>query len=180
MARKPNDRLRVRAMPAKFDGSGVVKLQCSEGVYYALKLHLMPRPRDYGEMIGGAHVIAADTRSMGADAKRYRVIWPDLSNGPGSKLRTSSFTLGPTHSNETLFVLAEFLRTQKVEFIALGNHNGSRFKATGLSGSSLPYLPGTRLHSVLARCDLFLKPAPENSSPSGLQVHEPALHGEAS
>lgn len=180
MARKRDERLRVRAMPKKFDGSGVVKLQCSEGVYYALKLHLMPRPRDYGEMINGAHVVMADTRSMGADAKRYRVIWPDRSNGPGSKLRTSSFSLGPGHSNQTLFVLAEFLRTQGVDFVGLANAHGSRFKAAGLSGSDLAYLRGTRLHSVLASCDLFVKPSPENSSPSGLQIHEPSLHGEAS
>lgn len=180
MARKKDDRLRVRAMPAKLDGSGVVKLQCSEGVYYALNLQFMPRPRDYGEMINGAHVVVADTRSMGADAERYRVIWPEYSNGPGSKLRSSSFTLGARHTNETLYVLAEFLRTQGVDFVGLANRHGSRFKPAGLSGSKLAYLPGTRLHSVLASCDLFVKPSPENSSSSGLQVHEPSLHGEAS
>ena len=160
--------MRRRPMVRKFDGSGVVEIQCSEGVYAALKLPYMPRPRDYGQMIGGAHYIVADTRSMGADAQRYRVIWPEYSNGPGSKLRSSSFTLGASHTNETLFVLAEFLRTQGVDFVALANRHGSRFKASGLSGSRLAYASGTRLHSVLASCDLFVKPTPENSSPSRL------------
>ena len=179
MARKKDERLRVRAMPKRFDGSGVVMLQCSEGVYYALNLQFMPRPRDYGEMINGAHVVTLDTRSMGADAQRYRVIWPDRSNGPGSKLRSSSFTLGPGHSNQTLFVLAEFLRTQGVDFVGLANRHGTRYRSAGLSGTNLAYLRGTPLHSVLASCDLFLKPSPEDSGASGLQVHEPSLHGEA-
>ena len=166
--RKRDERLRVRPMPRKFDGSGVVNIQCSEGVYAALKLPYMPRPRDYGVVVNGSLRVMADTRSMGADAQRYRVIWPEYSNGPGSKLRSSSFTLGASHTNETLFVLAEFLRTQGVDFVALANRHGSRFKASGLSGSRLAYASGTRLHSVLASCDLFVKPTPENSSPSRL------------
>ena len=155
-------------MPKRFDGSGVVKLQCSEGAYAALKLSEMPRPRDWGEVVGGFHRVMIDTRNMGADSERYRVIWPDKSNGPGSKNRSTSFTLSASHTNETLYVLAEFLRAQGVDFIGLANRHGSRFNPAGLGGSKLAYLPGTHLHSVLAGCDLFVKPAPEDSGPSGL------------
>ena len=158
----------VTRMPQSFDGSGVVKVQCSEGAYAALKLSEMPMPRDWGEQVGNYRYVVADTRGMGADSQRYRVIWPQHSNGPGSKLRSSSFSLGASHTNETLFVLAEFLRVQGVEFVALANRHGNAFKAAGLSGSGLAYLSGTRLHSVLASCDLFVKPTPEDSSPSRL------------
>lgn len=168
MARLRDDRLRVRAIPAKMDGSGVVKLQCSESVYYALNLHLMPRPRDYGQLVGDYVMVLADTRSMGVDGQRYRVIWPENSNGPGSKPRSSSFTLNAKHTNETLFVLAEYLRSSGVEFVALANKHGNAFKALGLSGSNLAYLPGTRLHSVLSNCNLFGEPLPEDVATSGL------------
>ena len=168
MGRKPDERLKVAHMPKRFDGSGVVKLQCSEGAFAALKLSEMPIPRDWGEVRDGVHYVVMDTREMGADSQRYRVIWPEHSNGPGSKLRSSSFSLGASHTNETLFVLAEFLRVQGVDFVALANRHGNAFKSAGLSGSDLAYLSGTSLHSVLASCDLFVKPAPENSSSSGL------------
>ena len=168
MGRKPDERLMATRMPKRFDGSGVVRVQCSEGAYAALKLSEMPLPRDWGEQVGDYRYVVADTREMGADSQRYRVVWPAESNGPGSKLKSSSFSLGASHSNETLFVLAEFLRTQGVDFVALANRHGNTFKAAGLSGSGLAYLSGTRLHSVLASCDLFVKPTPEDSSPSGL------------
>ena len=168
MGRIPDERLKVTRMPKRFDGSGVVSLQCSEGAFAALKLSEMPVPRDWGEIRDGVHYVVMDTREMGADSQRYRVIWPEHSNGPGSKLRSSSFSLGASHTNETLFVLAEFLRTQGVDFVALANRHGNAFKAAGLSGSSFAYLSGTRLHSVLASCDLFVKPTPEDSSPSRL------------
>ena len=155
-------------MPKRFDGSGVVKVQCSEGAFAALKLSEMPIPRDWGYVSGGSHYVPMDTREMGADSERYRVIWPEHSNGPGSKLRSSSFSLGASHTNETLFVLAEFLRTQGVDFVALANRHGNAFKSAGMSGSGLAYMRGTRLHSVLASCDLFVKPTPEDSSPSRL------------
>lgn len=154
-------------MPKCFDGSGVVKLQCSEGAFAALKLSEMPIPREWGEFRDGYHFVTLDSREMGADSQRYRVVWPVESNGPGSKLRSSSFSLGASHTNETLFVLAEFLRSQGVDFVALANRHGNTFKAAGLSGSGLAYMSGTRLHSVLAGCDLFVKPSPEDSSPSG-------------
>ena len=155
-------------MPKRFDGSGVVQLQCSEGAFAALKLSEMPIPREWGEFRNGYHFVTLDSREMGADSQRYRVIWPEHSNGPGSKLRSSSFSLGASHTNETLFVLAEFLRVQGVDFVALANRHGNAFKALGLSGSRLAYLSGTSLHSVLTSCDLFVKPTPEDSSPSRL------------
>ena len=155
-------------MPKGFNGLGVVRVQCSEGTFAALNLENMPTPSDYGEVIDGRRYVRLDSRSLGVDSERYRVIWPELSNGPGSKNRTSSFVLAGKHSNETLFVLAEFLRTQGVDFFALANKHGSAFRSAALHGSKLAYLSADGMHSHLAGRELLFKPAPEDSSPSGL------------
>ena len=156
--------------------SGVVKIQASEGVFARMKLENMPDPPEDGEVINGRRYVRMDTRSMGADSERYRVIWPEPSNGPGSKLRSSSFTLSGNHCNETLFVFAEHLRAQGVNFVGLANKHGNRFRDSRLNGTKLAYLSTDRFHSILANSDLFLKPTPEDSGPSGGQIHEPALH----
>ena len=155
-------------MPKGFDGRGVVRVQCSEGAFAALKLDQMPVPSDYGEVVGGYRMVRMDPRALGVDSERYRVIWPEHSNGPGSKFRTSSFVLAGKHSNETLFVLAEFLRTKGVDFFALANKHGSAFKSAALHGGKLAYLSADGMHSMLAGRDLFLEPAPEDSGSSGL------------
>ena len=86
-------------------------------------------------------------RQMGVDGERYRVVWPEPSNGPGSKNRTSSFSLSAGHINETLYVLAEFLRDQGVEFGSLANKHGNSFSDVRLSGSGLAYLSRDIPHS---------------------------------
>lgn len=168
MSRRPGERLKTAVMPKGFNGFGVVRVQCSEGAFTALKLENMPPPSDYGEVINGRRYVRMETRALGADSERYRVIWADRSNGPSSKHRTSSFTLAGRHSNETLFVLAEFLRTQGVEFVALANKHGNAFKSAALQGTRLAYLSADGMHAHLAGRDLLFKPAPEDSSPSGL------------
>lgn len=127
-----------------------------------MRLENMPLPSDYGEVINGRRYVVMETRSMGADSQRYRVIWPDRSNGEGSKLRSTSFTLSGKHSNETLFVLAEFMRDQGVNFHALANRHGNTFKNSLLHGTQLAYLARDHFHSVLRNSDLFVKPAPED------------------
>ena len=168
MARKPGEELRLTVMPKSFDGTGVVRVQCSEGAFSALKLDQMPSPSDYGQVINGMRFVPLDTRAMGADSVRYRVIWPEPASKNSKKLRTSSFLLSGKHSNETLFVFAEHLRRQGVEFVGLANAHGSAFRSSGLHGSGLAYLSGTKLHSILTRSKLFLKPTPEDSSPARL------------
>ena len=115
-------------------------IQCSEGAFSRLKLDEMPEPRDWGQIIDGQRVRYFDTRKMGADSERYRVIWPEHSNGPGSKYRSSSFTLSSAHINETLYVLAAFLREQEVDFVGLANKHGNCLRDIRLSGSKLAYL----------------------------------------
>lgn len=162
MARKAGEQLRQTFMPKKLDGTGAVKVQCSEGTFSALKLSLMPWPTDMGVVVDGRQWITMPSRHPGVDSERYRVIWPELSNGPGSKNKTSSFTLGGQHSNQTLWVLAEFLRQQGVDFVALANKHGNAFKSAALHGGQLAYLPGTRVHSVLSSVNLFREPTPED------------------
>ena len=127
-------------MPKRLDGSGVVYIQCSEGAFSRLKLDQMPEPRDWGYEVNGVRVRTMEHRKMGADSERYRVIWPELSNGPGSKNRSSSFSLSSAHVNETLYVLAQFLRDQGVSFVRLSNKHGNGFLDIRLSGSDLAYL----------------------------------------
>ena len=154
-------------MAKKFDGTGVVKLQCSEGVYSSLKLAQLPWPAELGEVVDGRRVMVRPTPGIGTDGVRYRVIWPELSNGPGSKPRSSSFCLSRAHINETLFVLAEFLRDQGVEFVSLANKHGNSFRSVGLSGSSLAYLTRDVPHSPSCHVDFVRADTPELSGTPG-------------
>ena len=121
-------------MPKTFAGTGVVRFQCSEGAYNRMRMANMPTPSDWGETIGGYTFVRPWPRTMPADSVRYRVVWPSPPGTQEGKLPTTSFSLGGNHSNQTLFVLAQFLRDQGVEFVGLANKNGSRFKAAGLQG----------------------------------------------
>ena len=175
MGRRPGERLKVARMCKKFDGTGVVKIQCSEGTYAALKLSQLPFPAEAGEVIDGVVYMRLDSRQMGVDGQRYRVVWPELSNGPGSKPRTSSFSLSAGHSNQTLFVLAEFLRDQGVEFVGLANKHGNLFRAAGLSGTYLAYLTGDVPHSPACHVDFGEHHLPEIGRSSGRIVDDPSL-----
>ena len=148
-------------MAKRFDGSGSVLIQCSEGAFASLKLSEMPVPRDWGTVVDGVRYVTLDARSLGADSERYRVVWPEASNGPGSKNRSSSFTLSGSHVNETLYVLAEFLRDQGVEFVALANKHGNTFKDVRLSGSQLAYLTRDIPHSPACHRDFVIDDSPE-------------------
>ena len=167
MGRKVGERLKIARMSRKFDGTGVVKVQCSEGTYAALKLAQLPFPAEAGTIIDGRHYMYLDSRSMGVDGQRYRVIWPELSNGPGSKPRSSSFSLSGGHINETLFVLAEFLRDQGVEFVAIANKHGNAFSDVRLHGTSLAYLSRNVPHSPACHVDFVRTHAPEVSGTTG-------------
>ena len=147
----------VTRIAEKFDGSGVVKLQTSEGAYQRMMLQNLPSPNDWGEVVDGRRYVPMDTRGMGADSERYRVMWRVGNVGEGSSPATSSFSLDGNHSNETLFVLAEFLRDQGVEFVAITNKHGNPFKDVRLHGSKLAYLTRTVPHSPACHVD-FLPP----------------------
>jgi hypothetical protein len=163
-------------MASRFDGTGVVKLQTSEGVFTSLKLAQLPWPDEMGEVVNGYRQFVRPKQGIGTDGVRYRVIWPELSNGPGSKPRSSSFTLSRAHVNETLYVLAEFLRDQGVEFVALANKHGNAFSDVGLSGSSLAYLARDVPHSPACHVDFGLTDTPELSGASGGLLHDAALN----
>ena len=134
MSRQAGQELRQTVMPKKFDGTGVVRFQASEGVFNRMKMSEMPAPTNWGTIVDGRRYVTPTPRTMPADSVRYRVIWPERVGGPDSVFSTGSFSLGGNHSNQTLFVLAQFLRDQGVEFIGLANKNGSRFKDVRLNG----------------------------------------------
>lgn len=179
MARKRGERLKTTRMAKRFDGSGVVGIQCSEGAFSRLKLDQMPTPRDWGTVVDGIRVVYLDPRSKGVDSERYRVIWPELSNGPGSKNKTTSFTLTGSHVNETLYVLAEFLRDQGVDFIQLANKHGSGFSDARLGGTDLAYLSRDIPHSPASHVDFFQTDSPEVGWPSRWVVPASALDGQS-
>ena len=162
-------------MAKRFDGSGVVGIQCSEGAFSRLKLANMPTPRDWGQMVNGRRVVYLDSRGPGVDSERYRVIWPEESNGPGSKLATTSFTLTGSHVNETLYVFAEFLRDQGVEFVKLANKHGNGFSDVRLSGTQLAYLTRTIPHSPACHVDFFLADPPETGGATGRVIGDATL-----
>ena len=165
-------------MAKRFDGSGVVGIQCSEGVFARLKLDQMPVPRDWGQMINDRRVVYMNTRAKGVDSDRFRVMWPEESNGPGSKNATSSFILTGSYVNETLYVLAEFLRDQEVDFVRITNKHGNGFSDVRLSGSDLAYLSRDIPHSPACHVDFFRADAPELGWPTRWIVPATTLDGE--
>ena len=162
MGRIPGGRLRKTVMPGRMDGTDAVFIQCSEGAFSALKLENLPIPVGYGEVINGRRYINRPPNTLGADSQRYRVIWPYRSDGPNSKLSTSSFSLSTGHTNQTLFFLAEFLRSQGVTYVSLADKNGTAFSSAALKGTSLAYLCRNELHTVAPVVDLVDEPFPED------------------
>ena len=134
MSRKAGDRLKKTMMPKRFDGKGVVWFQCSETAFYRMQMFGMPAPDDYGEVEGTYIYIQRPPKGMGADSVRYRVVWPALPGDTGTWLPTTSFTLSGNHCNETLFVLAEYMRGSGVQFVKLANKHGNGFKDSRLFG----------------------------------------------
>ena len=165
-------------MAKRFDGSGVVGIQCSEGAFARLKLDQLPTPRDWGTIVNGRRRVYLDTRSKGVDSDRFRVQWPEFANGPGSKLQTSSFILTGSYVNETLYVLAEFLRDQEVDFVRITNKHGNGFSDVRLSGTNLAYLSRDIPHSPACHVDFVEADTPELGWPTRWIVPATTLDGE--
>ena len=168
MARKAGQRLRGTFMPKGFDGIKSVRVQCSEDTFNALKLSEMPLPQEGFKVVGNYVVRIMETRAMGADSMRYRVLWPDAAGRTPGKLRSSSFTLSGKHSNETLFVLAEHLRVQEVDFFAIANRHGNAFHSVLLHGADTFHLTGDMGHAIRSDFKLLTEPAPVNVGACGL------------
>ena len=156
MARRAGERLMRTRIAKRFDGSGVVRLQTSERAFERMKLFNLPTPRDWGFVVDGVRFAYMETRQMGADSSRYRIKWGGVVAPGSGDSATSSFSLSANHVNETLFVLAEFLRDQGVEFHAITNKYGNAFRDVGLHGSNLAYLSRAVPHSPACHADFFV------------------------
>ena len=176
MGRIYDERLMGTRIAKRFDGTGVVRLQCSEGAFNRMKLANLPHPPEWGENIGGTWFVPLETRAMGADSVRYRIVWPDPVIAPRGKLRMSSFSLSGAHVMETLYVLAEFLRDQGVNFVGIANKHGTRFKDVRLGGSNLAYLTRDIPHSPACHVDFGLHQLPEVSGSTGRVVNNSPLN----
>ena len=176
MARKKGDTEFVTRMAKKFDGTGVVRVQTSRNAAQRMKLASMPVPQEWGQIINYGRVINMRRHGLQAGSTAYRIQWPEYSNGPGSKLVTSRFSLSSDHINETLFVLAEFLRDQGVEFVGITNKHGSLLRDAGLSGTQLAYLTRDIPHSPACHTDFFVTHPPEVGGTPGRIVDDLALN----
>ena len=134
MSRRPGEYLRRTVLPKRFDGLGTVRFQCSDGAFERMKMGSIPPPTDFGTPLGEYIAFTRPPNSMGADSVRYRVVWPALPGDTGTWLPTTSFTLSGNHCNETLFVLAAYLRSAGVQFVKLANKHGNGFKDSRLFG----------------------------------------------
>lgn len=161
MARKKGDWMAVHFMAKSFDGSGVVRIQTTESAAERMKLARMPYPKDRGQVIDGTRVVNVRRHSQNAGSTAYRVMWPEHSNGPESKLVTSRFSLSSAHNMETVHVLAEFLRAQEVPFVGIANKDGSLLRDVRLLGSDLAYLTRDIPHSPACHLDFPLADSPE-------------------
>ena len=54
-------------MASRFDGTGVVKLQTSEGAYTSLKLAQLPWPEEMGEVVNGRRQFVRPKQGIGTD-----------------------------------------------------------------------------------------------------------------
>ena len=127
-------RLIARDIPGRLDGSGHSIIQCSTGVFEKLKLENLPPVPDAPRLQFGMPY-------MGADSERYRVMWPGEVPSGGSKLPSSSFTLAPNHTIETLLWLHGFLVDQGVPFVKLANKSGNGFRDIRWFGPQLSDSP---------------------------------------
>jgi len=176
MARKAGDRVFSCRMAKRFDGSGVVRIQTTQSTAEKMKLDAMPVPADWGEWVDGRRVVRIVPHRLNAGSTAYRIQWPQYSNGPGSKLVTSRFSLSTQHVTETLYVLAEFLRDQGVDFVGITNQHGNPLGDVRLTGTELAYLTGDIPHSPACHTDFFVTHPPEISGTSGRIVDDLTLN----
>lgn len=116
------------------DGTGLVRLQISDGGFDELKMAAFPQPVELQSAEGSGVAIATVKYRRELGGVPYRVAMPDRASEGGRRLRTISFQLGRNSINETLFVLAKQLRDVDASFAAICNKNGNPFRHVDLQG----------------------------------------------
>lgn len=116
------------------DGTGLVRLQISDGGFDELKMAAFPQPAELQSAQGGRLAIQTNKFRTELGGIRYRVAMPDRASENGRRLRTICFQLARNSINETLFVLAKQLRDVDAPFSAICNHNGNPYSHVGLQG----------------------------------------------
>lgn len=131
--RKAGSRLTGTFIPARMDGSGLVRLVISDGGFEELNMAAFPQPAELQSSEGGGISITTSKFRRELGGCRYRIGMPDKASAGSRKRRTISFQLGTNMTNETLFVLAKQLRDVGAPFEVICNHNGAAFRHIGLS-----------------------------------------------
>ena len=134
MARRKGDDLLQTFIVKRYEEEELVMLQCSRTAFDRMKLINLPESVITGQVKDGQLQWIKGRQQPGADSERYRVLWPGPPGAQAGKLPTTSFILGPNHCSETLYVLADFMREQGVEFIKLGNKSGNCLRDLRLFG----------------------------------------------
>ena len=133
MANQRGNRLRKKPIAKRFDGTGVVTIQASSPNWETLKLHEIPfAPERLHTTSSGDQVVFFNPRSCGAGGVPYRVALERPEGWSGKKYPTLSFVLSSNHTNETLFMLADYWIKSDVPFVGITNKHGNIFSACGL------------------------------------------------
>jgi len=112
-------------MPARTDGSGVVRIDMRSGNAEYFKLGQLPSPQDHGvELPGGeGRLITMPTRRRGANNGSFRIAYQAMSGG--QKPHMARFRLGSRWTLDTLQVLTNHLNEKGVDWLWLANEHGN-------------------------------------------------------
>lgn len=124
-------------MPARSDGSGVVRIDMRSGNAQYFKLSQLPSPKDHGIQLPGSQVrlIAMPSRRRGASNGSYRIAYEEF---PGHKKpHMARFRLSSAHTLDTLQVLTKHLDEVGVDWLYIANEHGNPVSRSCFRSSSV-------------------------------------------
>lgn len=112
-------------MPARTDGSGVVRIEMRSGNAEYFRLGELPSPQDHGvELPGGeGRLIYMPARRRGANNGSFRIAYQPLIGG--KKPHMARFRLASRWTLDTLQVLTNHLNEKQVDWLWLANEHGN-------------------------------------------------------
>ena len=175
LGRRRGARMEGVLIAQRTDGSGVELLRATSWFMQEFNTAEWPIPRDSRNPDGSKKIGQYGFPGRGHGRTAGRVVYTPPPDWDGKNLPRARFSWGRVVPSETWYVLAELLRVSYGQIFFLGNINGNGKKTIGLSGSSLVYMPGSHLHSVFSRFDLFPEPPPKHFLLGGCEIDDPML-----
>ena len=124
-------------MPARTDGSGVVRIDMRSGNAEYFKLGQLPSPKDHGIQLPGSErrFITMPTRRRGASNGSYRIAYEEF---PGHKKpHMARFRLSSAHTLDTLQVLTKHLDEVGIDWLYIANEHGNPVSRSCFRSSSV-------------------------------------------